>query len=64
MTAATEGLGDAAEGLAIEERVAAAIESIPEFKTSSRLQALVDSLREAISGGGNAEQRGIRLRTA
>ena len=64
VTAATEGLGDAAEGLAIEERVAAAIESIPEYKTSSRLQALVASLRDAISGGGDAEQRGTRLRAA
>ena len=39
VTAATDGLGDAVEGLAIEERVAAALRSTPEFETSPRLKA-------------------------
>ncbi len=64
VTAATEGLGDVAESLAIEERVAGVLEGVEEFKNSPRLKAAVDALREAFSGGGTAEERAAIVRRA
>ena len=45
VTAATEGLGDAAEAAAIEERVASALERTKQFANSDRLKSVVDALR-------------------
>ncbi len=62
VTAATEGAGAAIESGALEARIVKALESAKAFKNSDAVKAIVNGLREAISGGGNAESRATALR--